>query len=354
MNFLKRLFVFGIVLILGLTAYTLNTCGQQVQTFIKKPDSLQVGDTLTYSLKIQQNQDYDKVILPDSSDFGKSIEIKDRKFYRISSNTDSVVYSLQFFGTEDVMLKDLAIQFIAGNDTTTKTVPRELLKFASALDGEEFKPLKPIFEFAAEYWPYILALILLLIAAYLIYRYMQARKEQPEKSIKPKPRKEFQDPLEQLLHTIQTLRNNGHFKTHEQIKDFYIQLGDALRLYYERLYDIPALESTSNEFIRDLEAQYVDPDQINKIKELMREADMVKFAKFIPPPDHFDRALDKAEHIAEQADKEDRARIERLKNIFEENEKNEEVEQSNEVVETDTQSEESNEGEEKNKNMEDA
>jgi hypothetical protein len=73
-----------------------------------------------------------------------------------------------------------------------------------------------------------------------------------------------------------------------QIKDFYSELTDIVRTYIERELHVPALEKTTDEIIETLkdfnEAETIDTssETITKLKNLLREADLVKFAKSKP------------------------------------------------------------------------
>lgn len=289
---------------------------QQLETYIIKNDSIQVGDTLKYNITLNTEQEYEKIVFPDSSDFGENLEIKNRKRYKLSPYKDSVSYTLQFFGTEDAMVPSQQVLLINGQDTTTTSTAQELISFASALDGEEFKPLKPIFDFAIAYWPYLAGLLLLLLLGYLLYRYLNKKEEAPEeKPIAPEPT--FVHPIHQLEQTIQTLRNDRGITERRDFKTFYSTLGDALRLYIERLHKLPALESTTRELMADLDDNTnIDGQQYDLLKKILNEADMVKFAKYTPPIDQAYNMLDEADKFAEIARKNDSQKIDALKEEF--------------------------------------
>ena len=291
---------------------------QSVESYIIKDDSLQVGDTLTYNLTLHTEQQYDKIIFPDTSDFGEHLEIKSRKRYKISPYKDSVSYTLQFFGTEDTMMPGLQVLLINDEDTTTTETAQELISFASALEGEEFKPLKPIFDFALSYWPYLLALLLLLILGYIIYRYLNREEtETKPKSITPKP--SFVNPVHQLEETIEELRNDRGITERRDFKTFYSKLGDALRLYIERLHKVPALESTTRELLNLLDNKsntHLSDRQYQLLKTILLEADMVKFAKYNPPLDQAFNMLDKAAEFAKIGRTNDAQKINALKQEF--------------------------------------
>jgi hypothetical protein len=277
-------------------------------------DSLNVGDTFNYSLTLERDQQYDKINFPDSSHFGSTFEIRSRKQFKVSSFKDSVAYQLQFFGTADTNIPQLPVYLIQGQDTTmlyTNPVP---VNFSSVLakDDETFRPLKPIFDFARAWWPYVLGVIILAIAGYYLYQYyLKKQQEEPEEpaTFTPVP---FVNPLKEYQKAIRKLENL-QLESQEDFKTFYIDLGDAIRQYYESLYNLPALESTSRELLIMLQNGGIDENLIKDTRAVLQEADMVKFAKFKPTNKQAERALRKAHNFLERAREIDGPRIEHLR-----------------------------------------
>ncbi|WP_445666331.1 hypothetical protein [Fodinibius sp. AD559] len=279
-------------------------------------DSLQVGDTFDFSITLDKNQEYDNIAFPDSSHFGGTFEIRSQKQFKVSEYKDSVYYKLQFFGTVDTLIPKLPVQLVEEQDTTTiytKPIP---VGFNSILAGNEdsLRPLKPIFEFARAWWPYLLGFLILAIVAYYAYQYYlqwqeQQQQEKERPTFTPTP---FQNPLKEYRKSIQQLEN-AELSTQEDYKDFYSDLGDAIRQYYESLYNLPALESTSGELLNMLQNGSIDQDLINDTRAVLQEADMVKFAKFNPTPKQAERALQKAYNFLDRAQQIDGPRIDHLR-----------------------------------------
>jgi|GEM_PF-161621 len=73
-----------------------------------------------------------------------------------------------------------------------------------------------------------------------------------------------------------------------KIKKYYIELTDIVRSYIERELKIPALESTTNELMETItdfnssSALNIPEETIIKLQKLLKEADLVKFAKYTP------------------------------------------------------------------------
>lgn len=266
-------------------------------------DSLKVGDTFNYSIVLDRAKQYNEINFPDSTHFGELFEIRSRRHFQLSSYKDSVSYELQFFGTVDTTLPPLPVQLIQQQDTTTVYTNPIVVPFNSVLakNEQDLRPLKPIYDFAVAWWPYILGFLILLVAGYFLYKYYWEQQEEEEpkerKTFTPSP---FVNPLKQLKTTIRQLEKS-ELESKEDFKEFYITLGDAIRRYYEDLHGVPALESTSRELLMMLKKRSIDQDLVSDTRSVLQEADMVKFANFTPTNKQAERALKKAHNFLYRA-----------------------------------------------------
>ena len=67
----------------------------------------------------------------------------------------------------------------------------------------------------------------------------------------------------------------------EDVKQYYTELTDALRVYMEERFGFNAMEMTSDEIIAKLNEQ-PDKEWIGELSELFQMSDLVKFAKYKP------------------------------------------------------------------------
>src|SRR5699024_3547637 len=121
----------------------------------------------------------------------------------------------------------------------------------------------------------------------------------------------FLNPLRELENDLRQLEEVT-LKSPKQFEDYYISLGDAIRRYFERMYDIPALESTSREIIRALQSQAIDQRLIKQTRVVLGEADMVKFARFTPTEEQAKKAYKKRSDFLSVARDLHSARIQQL------------------------------------------
>ena len=94
-------------------------------------------------------------------------------------------------------------------------------------------------------------------------------------------------PYEEAIERLQKLDNKLLWQNNE-VKKYYSELTEIVRAYIERELKIPALEITTYELVETLsdfnQAKTIDTSRetIKKLRALLSEADLVKFAKSKP------------------------------------------------------------------------
>lgn len=291
---------------------------QQLHTYIDT-DSVSVGDRITYTIVF--NGSYNSITYPDETHFEPELEWINRERYQLTGQRDSLVYHLQFFGTDDLIISQKAVQISSSEgDTTLYTVEIPLL-FKSVITGEEedFRPFKPIFDFARNWFLYILFLIFVTISLYFLFKWFQNREKNDEEYVDQfTPPEPFINPLDQLKDELSELSDITILSTFQDYEQFYVRLGDAIRTYLKSVYSIQALEMTTREIVDSLHREIASPEIITMSRKVLNEADMVKFANFQPTEEQAKTALKKGESFAETAAIVDNERIRYMKYKYEE------------------------------------
>jgi hypothetical protein len=120
-----------------------------------------------------------------------------------------------------------------------------------------------------------LALLMAAILALVLWR----RRKEPATTTAapPAPIPAHQRCLEALLQVEeQRLWQQGEHKRYQS------SVTDLLRGYIEERYEVPALERTTDELMAELRLSPLPPDERIRLENLLRAADLVKFAKMVP------------------------------------------------------------------------
>ena len=146
-------------------------------------------------------------------------------------------------------------------------------------DNPELKDIKqPIKEPIgwSDVWPWILAILILILIGFLIKKYLFSKKENKQ-IIKTK----VIIPADIVaLKELNKLENEKIFEK-GKIKEYYSQLSEIIRRYIELRFKFIALELTTNEILQEFKP-ILDKQILNNLEILLQRADLAKFAKSEP------------------------------------------------------------------------
>ncbi len=144
------------------------------------------------------------------------------------------------------------------------------------------------------------SIITLLIIGLILYFTLRKKKEVEEKEVVPAipPYDEAIQKLHQLDEKL-LWQNN-------QVKEYYSELTEIVRGFIERELKVPALESTTDELIdtlndfHEIASISTTKETIKKLRDLLREADLVKFAKTTPLSEEIEMNRKDAEDVVNE------------------------------------------------------
>ncbi len=151
-----------------------------------------------------------------------------------------------------------------------------------------FKPeMKP--QFSWDDWKPVIwmSVILLLLVAVLVYVFVRLVTNKPIMH-----RIKFRQhvaPHKLAMQKIEHIKEENLVQS-ENSKEYYTQLTDTLRQYISERFGFNAMEMTSGEIIKQLEAEN-DEAALRELRELFQTADLVKFAKYTTLINENDRNL---------------------------------------------------------------
>ncbi len=184
-----------------------------------------------------------------------------------------------------VMYQDAAGEHAVLATPLTVSIASVLAEVTPGAEGQiEKRDLKP--QSALPHpplWPWLLGGAALFQALYFggawLWRRLPHRRRAPESFVAEPV--DLRPPEEVAYATLGQiaaldLPAQGEFKEH------YTRLTDCLRVYVEGIYGVPALDCTTYELVAALRAAKLKGEPLTELRDLLSEADLVKFARFAP------------------------------------------------------------------------
>lgn len=243
---------------------------------------IKVGEPIQYEIKIDFKKG-DKIVFPTISDsLNYHIEVLDQKIDTVKTEGKSeIVQQLELTGFEagKFTIPSFIIQK-NDKDLTTKQLEIEIQDVEVDTTKNAIFPIKPVMEeeysirdYWNKYWLYgIIAFILFIIAAVLLILYIRAKSKLSGDKL-------YKTPYDEAKASLKALDAKKYLKRGEQ-KEYYTQLSFIVRRYLGRVYNFSALEILSDDLVKYIATkQDVLPDDVQKFKQFLFDADLVKFAK---------------------------------------------------------------------------
>ena len=160
-------------------------------------------------------------------------------------------------------------------------------------DSIQLADIKDIIREQANWEDYLALIVAFLMICFAGLAYYIWQKRQAQKAAPPVP--EIKLPAHEIaLTALNTLKEEKLWQQGE-IKKYQSRLTYTIREYLENRYEVPALESTTDEILRSLKKVDFDSSWKDKLQNILQVADLVKFAKAKPPADFHDRVWQEAE-----------------------------------------------------------
>jgi hypothetical protein len=145
----------------------------------------------------------------------------------------------------------------------------------------DIKDITPVKSSLGDWWKYVLILALIFGLGVFVYWYV---KKQQKKKIEEEV---YKTPIEKATSLLNSLEKKELWQKGE-VKAYYSELTDIARNYIEEAIEIPAMESTTSELIVGIKAasvrkkMKVSQETIENLERVLKQADLVKFAKSKP------------------------------------------------------------------------
>ena len=229
----------------------------------------------------------DKVKFPESKIFGALEVINSYKIDTVKNGNDFDLikkYGVTQYDSGRYVIPKLPILvngkpvfsdslLIEVNDVKVDTLKQKMFDIKNIASAE--KPM-------GDWWKYLL--VFLLIAGFVALGFWFYKKQ------KNKPKVEeivYKSPIEKATSLLVLLEQKELWQKGE-IKHYYSELTDIIRVYIEEEIQIPAMESTTSELILSLKKvanqkkMKLSKETLINLEKVLKQADLVKFAKVIP------------------------------------------------------------------------
>ena len=253
------------------------------QEIVPKLDrtTIKIGEPIKYQAKIDYKEG-DKIIFPSFTDsLNYHITILDQKLDTVKTDGKSEIvqhFELTGFDAGKFNIPSIKIQK-NGKDFSTKEIEIDIQDVAVDTTKNAIFPIKPVMEeqyslgdYWNKYWLYgIIALVLFIIGIILVVLYIRSKSKISGNS--------YKTPYDEAKASLKALDAKKYLKKGEQ-KEYYTQLSFILRKYLGRVYHFSALEILSDELVMYISSKEdILPEDNQKLKEFLFDADLVKFAK---------------------------------------------------------------------------
>jgi hypothetical protein len=199
--------------------------------------------------------------------------------------------SLITLDLEAARLPAIAAGFVTPSGDTLIAFAEEIVipvrSLAAGADGP--KPLKEQWIAPADYTKWLLAGLALLVAVAALVWWIRRRARRQEQT-PPEPKL----PADYIALTELTRIEKMNLLDAGRFKQYYTLITDVVRRYLEARYTIDAMDRTTSELLSELEARR---RRVEKLEDLLNEADLVKFARLIPGIEAGHNAISMAREI---------------------------------------------------------
>jgi hypothetical protein len=255
-------------------------------------DSMMIGEQLQYSLRIDADSDV-KLILPEVKDtLGSTLEVLARLPIDTTYSENRVEVEQSFiitgFESGSQIIPAQEVLYIRGGVTdTARSMPLIIHVYEPVVDTtQQIKPIKPPINTPVtfrEILPWAGAglggLIIVALMVWLLIKFLKRKRDPEQDSFTPL------EPAHVIAFRELDKLKDEKIWTKGEVKQYYTRLTEITRRYIERQYDIPAMESTTEEILDAFRRTNMEDSLLDEmLKDLLELADLVKFAKEDPLP----------------------------------------------------------------------
>ena len=280
LEFKMRRYILHIILLIGFAGFSQNLPKVSVKADTTK---IRIGERINYEIVVD-NADKGVVFTELELDSLGRVELVESLDIDTLKNQLIKKYALTSFDSGSYVIPRQRI-LIWSQEYLTDSLKIDVSTVAVDTTKQQMYTIKAIqnepytFEDFKNYLLWILGILLVLG---LILYFVLKRKKDVDENGKP-----IIAPYQEAIRNLRQLDKKQLWQNN-RVKEYYSELTGIVRYYIERELKIPALERTTHGLIdtlsdfSDADAIVTTKETIDKLKDLLQEADLVKFAKSKP------------------------------------------------------------------------
>jgi hypothetical protein len=229
--------------------------------------------------------------LPELLDLGPFVELgRDSK-----KKGGQYVFTLKLVVYEEVGEVELPAFKLEAEEAEPLEVPGATLKITSMLTGVEqpeprdIKPPVPVWVKDYRLLVYLGLVLLFVLAAWILRRARPGGRAPQRLLDLPPPRMAHQIAYDKLHQIVE-----DDLLRQEKFREYFIRVSETIREYLGNRYGFFAMDLTSRELLDELRDRPTPGLEHPRLKELLENSDLVKFAKLKPPDEMSSGAIDGA------------------------------------------------------------
>jgi len=273
-----------------------------------------IGDVFTYHLTLVHDEGYQVRTPPAGENLGH-FEIKDFQITGPQKNEDGLMvqrfeYQLSTFTTGEYVIPPVSVPYTdpEGREASLQTQPITVtVKSVLPEEAEDIKDLKQAAVIKADYRNlyFLIGIVILLLAASLVLIFWLRRKKRRRE--RPAPEEKLPPHL-RALSDLDTLCREGLLEA-GAFKAFYVRFAEIFLTYLTGRFRVRTFERTTGEIMEELMARSKGDTIPARVRPILDECDLVKFAKYIPPCSYAENIVEKARDFIRKTTVEDFPKI---------------------------------------------
>jgi hypothetical protein len=267
-----------------------------------------VGDYIYFTIEAEYDEEIriSPPVLSDKLGQLEVIKVLPVSFEK-DQNAQQFNYVIAGYDSARMVIPPIPITYFIGNNSEPQTIEtNEVVLFIHTLQvnlGEEIKDIKAPLRIALD-WMFWLVLFLIIILLALVAYYLFKKFRKPAEEVRIIRRTPPTPIYVQALKALDQLKEKKLWQQ-GKVKEYHSELTGIIRKYFEDRYNFNSLEMTTAQQMLVLNRVMDNQKLIDVTGEFLTNADMVKFAKFIPLPSVNEEMLNQAYDIIQKTKKEE-------------------------------------------------